>query len=114
LTRTIPVGDTKVFSETLLMSIEQAIAGLLGEQVVQSLFFNMETYQGLSRDEIPCRLDVFFPGLEKAFGPTSGKTIGRFIVKVLYAKLGMEFVDRRNCGLPEYVEAARSELRLEK
>ena len=111
---TILAGDTEGFSETLLMSIEQAVAALLGEEVVRSLFFNMENFQGLSRDEIPRRLDVFFPALEKAFGPISGKTIGRFIVKVLYAKLGLEFVQKSNCGPLEYVEHARRKLREEK
>ncbi len=99
------------FDETLLFSTEQAVTGLLGQQVLESLFFNLETYQGLSRKEIPHRLEVFFPALEKAFGPMSGKTIGRFIVKVLYSKLGLEFVNRSNLGLVEYVEFARRNLR---
>ncbi len=102
------------FEETVLLSTEQAVTGLLGQQVLDSLFFNMETYQGLSREEIPRRLNVFFPALEKAFGPMSGKTIGRFIVKVLYAKLGLEFVNKPNCELSEYVDSARRELRKEK
>ncbi len=98
------------FDETLLLSMEQAVTALLGEQVLESLFFNMKTHQGLSREEIPYRLEAFFPALEKAFGPISGKTIGRFIVKVLYARLGLEFVQKSNCGPLEYVEYARREL----
>ena len=111
---TIMPGDTEDFSETLLISVEQGVVSILGEEVMRSLLFNMENFQGLSRDEIPRRLDVFFPALEKAFGPISGKTIGRFIVKVLYAKLGLEFVKQSNCGPLEYVEYARRELRKEK
>ncbi len=118
MTRVILAGDAEEFdrrfSEILLMSVEEGVVLLLGEEVMRSLFFYMEKFSGLSRDEIPCRLDDFFAALVKAFGPISGKTIGRFIFKVLYAKLGLEFVSKPNCALSEYADYARRKLIEEK
>ena len=107
------VANSDRFNQTLLDCIEDAVRSVLGEQVLESLFVHLETYDGLTRDAIPRRLDVFFPALEKAFGQTSGKTVGRFIIKVLYIKLGLEFDSRSNRVLCDYVEDARRELGME-
>ena len=101
------------FNETLLDSIEDAVKSVLGEQVLESLFVNLQTFHGLTREEIPRRLDVFFPALERAFGNTSGKTVGRFIVKVLYIRLGLEFNGKSNRLLLDYVEDARRRVGVE-
>jgi hypothetical protein len=106
-------ADSRYFNRTFLDSIEDAIQSILGEQVVKSLFDRLEKYDGLTRDQIPRHLDVFFHALEKVFGQTSGKTIGKFIIKVFYMRLGLEFESRSNRMLPEYVEDARRKLGLE-
>jgi len=97
----------------LLDSIEDAVKSVLGGEVLESLFVNLQTFHGLTREEIPRRLDVFFPALERAFGTTSGKTVGRFIIKVLYVRLGLEFNGKSNRLLLDYVEDARREVRVE-
>ena len=101
------------FNETLLDSIEDAVKSVLGEEVLESLFVNLQTFHGLTREEIPRRLDVFFPALERAFGNTSGKTVGRFIIKVLYVRLGLEFNGKSNRLLLDYVEDARRKVGME-
>lgn len=98
------------FNRTLLDCIEDAGKAILGEQMLESLFGRLETYQGLTRDQIPRNLDTFFAALEKAYGQASGKTVGRFIVKLLYARLGLEFNGGSNQFLLDYVERARREL----
>ena len=107
------LADPEYFNQTFLNSVEDAISSVLGEQVVKSLFIRLEKFDGLTRDEIPHRLDTFFGALEKAFGKTSGRTIGRFIIKVLYVRLGLEFDSRSNRMLLDYVKDARRELGLE-
>ena len=104
------VEESDRFNQTLLDCVDDAVRAIMGEEVLQSLFVNLGTYQGLSREEIPFHLDVFFPALEKAFGQPSGRTVGRFIIKVLYARLGLEFDSASNRVLLDYVEDARREL----
>lgn len=86
------------------------MVAILGSEVLESLFLSLETYQGLSRYEIPSNIDTFFAALEKAFGSASGKTVGRFIIKLLYARLGLQFDGKTNRLLVDYVIDARREL----
>jgi hypothetical protein len=106
----IAKGTTEIarhFNAAVFKSIEDGVTSVLGGKVLEPLFIHLEKYHALPREEIPARLDLFFPALEKAFGPTSGKTLGRFIVKLLYARLGLEFANKPDSGLLEYVENAR-------
>ena len=105
--------DTGSFNQTLLDCVEDAVRSILGEEVLESLLIRLRTHDGLARNEIPGRLDVFFPALERAFGETSGKSVGRFIIKVLYVRLGLKFDDRSKNVLLDYVEDARRELGVE-
>ena len=106
-------ADSVHFNQVLLDSVEDGVRSVLGEQVLQSLFIRLATHDALDREEIPCRLDTFFDALEKAFGRASGVTIGRFIIKVLYARLGLEFDGRANRVPLDYVKDARRKLGLE-
>jgi len=101
------------FNQTLLDCIEDAVKSILGTDVLESLLVRLQTYDGITKDEIPDRLEIFFPALERAFGQTSGKTIGRFIIKVLYIRLGLKFEGKSNRMLLDYVGDARRELGLE-
>ena len=109
LTQVTAISDS-AFNEALLKSVDDAVISTLGKTVLQSLFTHLLAFRQLPRDEIPNHLNVFFPALEKAFGPMSGKTLGRFVVKVLYARLGLEFDGASDRALLDYVENARREL----
>jgi len=103
-------GDSTDFSDIMLDCIEDAVQSVLGAEGLEALFVRLEHDFALTKTEIPFRLDVFFRGLERAFGEISGKTVGRFIVKVLYARLGLTFDGRQNRGLLDYVEEAKTGL----
>ena len=104
------VANSEGFNQTLLDCVEDGVTAILGQQVLDALFVRLRTYQGLTRNEIPFHLDMFFAALEKTFGPPSGKTIGRFIIKLLYARLGLVFDSKSDRVLVEYVSDARREL----
>ena len=106
-------ADAGFFDRTFVECIDDAIQSILGAQVAVSLFTHLEDCYGLTRDEIPCRLDVFFNGLEISFGQSSGRAIGKFIIKVFYRRLGLEFDSRSNWVPLDYMEAARRKLGLE-
>jgi len=102
-----PLADPEQFDQTLLDCVKDGMIAILGDEVLESLFVSLETYEGLSRYEISRNIDTFFAALEKSFGPASGKTIGRFIIKLLYARLGLEFDGKTNRLLVDYVIDAR-------
>jgi len=97
---------TRDLNEAVLKSIEANVTAVLGEQVLESLFLYLEKYQALPRDEIPSRLELFFSALEKAFGPRSGRTLGRFIINDGQdcVQAWDSFANRTNPGLLECVE----------
>ncbi|HUK29337.1 MAG TPA: hypothetical protein VLV31_13005 [Candidatus Acidoferrales bacterium] len=102
--------DSGYFDQTLLDSVTDAVKSILGDEVVESLFTHIEAHNRLTRHDIARQPDVFFTSLEEAFGPVSGKTIGRFIIKLLYARLGLTFDSKSNRILLDYVEDARRRL----
>ncbi|HUK28705.1 MAG TPA: hypothetical protein VLV31_09800 [Candidatus Acidoferrales bacterium] len=104
------LANPERFDQTLLDCVKDGMVAILGSEVLESLFLSLETYQGLSRYEIPSNIDTFFAALEKAFGSASGKTVGRFIIKLLYARLGLQFDGKTNRLLADYVIDARREL----
>jgi hypothetical protein len=98
--------DSPLFDRTLLECIDDGVKAILGEEVRESLFIRLETYQ-IRRDEIPRHVDAFFAALEKAFGQASGQSLGKFIIKLLYARLGLEFDGRSDELLVDYALNAR-------
>jgi len=102
--------DSGYFDQTLLDCVTDAVKSILGAEVLESLFIHIEIHNRLTRHEIPRQPDVFFASLEEAFGPMSGKTIGRFIIKLFYAKLGLAFDSKSNRIPLDYVEDARRKL----
>ena len=106
--------NSKPFDQLFLDCVEEAIRSILGEQVLKSFLVSIENFDGLTRDEIPVRMNDFFLALERAFGQTSGKTVGRFIIRVLYVRLGMEFNSKMSAALQNYVEDARRRLEVDR
>ena len=61
-------------------------------------------------EELASRLDILTGVLESTFGPTGARTIGRAIAKRLYWKLGIQFPQRDEYKLQDYVEEAKRHL----
>lgn len=101
------LGD---FNGTLTKAIDEAIKGLLGRDVLESFYNHLDFFGGIKRDELPYHIDVVFHVFEKNFGATVGNVLGRSITKNFYSKLGVEFVERPNYNLLDYVEDAKAKL----
>lgn len=97
------------FNERLVESIDETITALLSKGVLDSLYLHLERCFAITKDELPYRLETFFSILEKTFG-SSEKTIGKAIAKRFYFKLRLEFDEKANHNLREYVEEAKRKL----
>jgi hypothetical protein len=100
---------SKEFNDALLESIDEAMTALLGKGVLDSLYLHLDRFCAITKDELPNRLEAFFSILEKTLG-SSGKTIGKAIAKRFYSKLQLEFDEKANHSLLEYVEEAKRKL----
>ena len=99
------------FNSLLLKCIDETIAGLLGQDVVEPLHLHLNTEYGVATDELPHRLDTFQSALERNFGAVPASTIGKAIARRFYKKLGWEFVRITDYKLHDYVDAAKKRLK---
>jgi hypothetical protein len=96
------------FNAALVESVEETIAGVLGEKVAEAFFSYLANSKGVRKNQLASRPDICFSTLEEIFGLTS-KTLEKRIVGKLYLKLGLEFVTS-NTSLVDCVYKAAKEL----
>ncbi len=92
------------FREHLLGAVDYGLM-VLGEFVRQAIYEQIENHHALKREEIPERLEAFHIALEDVLG-TSTRTVERLIVKNLYQRLDLYFVDHLEWTFVEYVNSA--------
>jgi hypothetical protein len=98
------------FDRLLINSVEETLAALLGEILREAVYDALRNRFNITMDQVPERLDDFSLDLEKLLGTVPSKTIRRAMIKRFYAELGLEFVERANWRLPDYVREARTKM----
>jgi len=94
------------FERLLSESLDDALADLFGEETKQIIYSWLKSEYRIVREEMPERLGDFDVALTRMFGRSS-RAIRRVIVKRLYSKMRIEFVERTGYGLLDYVAEAR-------
>jgi hypothetical protein len=97
------------FNNLLVMAIDETVADLLGDVVVQSLHEHLLKFYGVRVDQIPNQLPLVHSAFEKAFAVGS-KTIEKHAARRFYEHLRLQFVEAQGCTLPAYVEKAKAML----
>lgn len=83
---------------------------LVGHAVVQALYSSLEKHHGITKDELPYRLDTAYSVLEQVFGVKGARTIGMRVAHRLYQKLNLPFESELGYTPVEYVNIARENL----
>ena len=96
------------FDRMLVESLNESFATILGEIPKKTVYDILEKKHNIAANRIPERLNEFTTALETLFGVTPSKAIMRIIVKTLYSKLGLTYVERPDWRLPDYVNEAKS------
>jgi len=96
-------GHRTDFNELLVESVKETISEVLGARVTPAFWYHYQAFLGMTRDEMPYRLDTLFSSLKGMFG-VGGETLGRRIVKKLYAKAGVPLNYVPDRPLTDYVE----------
>ena len=97
------------FNELLVQSVNETIAGILGKTVSSAFTNYMHSSYGLEIGEIPSRPEILFRALHDSFGE-GGDRLGKYIVRKLYQKAGVEFLENDGHSLTEYVQALKTRL----
>jgi len=91
------------FNDLLVDSVDEAISEVLGNRVTAAFWYHYQAFLGITRDEMPYRLDTLFASLKGTFG-VGGETLGRVIVKKLYAKASIPLDLKADRSFTEHVE----------
>jgi len=94
------------FERLLSECVDDALTHLFGEESKQIIYRWLKREYRIARQELPERLGDFDIALTRIFGGSS-RAIRRVIVKRLYSKMKIEFVERKNYGFLDYVADAR-------
>jgi hypothetical protein len=100
------------FHRLLIESLDESAAMVLGEIARKAVYEVLEKKYGIERNRIPERLNELTSAFEAIFGPAPSNTIVRAIVKRLYSKLGLTFVEIPDWRLPDYVRETKARMTL--
>ena len=101
--------EQSVFNEMFIQSIDETITGILGRAVSEAFTNYMRARFNLEFDVIPERPEALFSALHDSLGG-GGDRVGKYIVRKLYQKAGVEFLDGDGRPLAEYVQALKRRL----
>ena len=96
--------DEKRTKQFLTQAVDQALL-TLGESAREAVYFHLQKIVSLTKDDVSDNLDTFEKGLEKIFG-AGAKMIEIAVVKSLCQQLGIEFEEKKNISLVDYVNWA--------
>jgi hypothetical protein len=103
----VPDITAKSLDDLLLQCVDEVLADLLGRRTREAVYDCLERNHSLARSDIPNNLNTFFELLEETFGKGSS-TIGKSIIKRLYAKLEWTFADVPGFQFTDYMERVRA------
>lgn len=93
--------DEKRTKQLLTQAVDQALL-TLGESAREAVYFHLQKIVSLTKDDVSDNLDAFERGLEKIFG-AGAKMIEIAVIKSLCQQLGIEFEEKKNISLVDYV-----------
>lgn len=93
-------------SDTVLLEAVDEGLLVLGANVRLEIFRYSERKCQVTREDIPQKMEAFHRVLESIFGHAV-ENVEKLIVKRLYQKLGLTFVNREDWTLVDYVDHAK-------
>ena len=104
-----PPSDRAGFDELLVQSVQETIAGILGRTVSDAFINHLQAYIGITLEEMPNHPAELFKALRGSFG-VGGDRVGKYIVRKLYQKAGVEFLELDGHTLVDYVQTLKTRL----
>ncbi len=101
-------GKEPEIDRMLVEALNESLATILGEIPKKTVYDILKKKHAIAVNRIPERLNEFTTVLETLFGVMASKVIVRIVVKRLYLKLGLTYVERPDWRLADYVNEAKS------
>lgn len=103
-----PHSTAPRFDRLLVEALDESFAAILGEIPKKTVYDILEKNHAITRNRIPEKLNEFTVALETVFGAAPSKVLERIVVKELYSKLGLTYIERPDWKLDDYVTEAKS------
>jgi len=100
------------FNDMVSSTIDETLSDLLSIPVMESLYVYLLKNHGMTRANVPYRLDLFSSALDDIFGAKSSRTIARAVARKLYAHFNLRFEDKPDSTLSDFVDRARNNLKM--
>lgn len=99
------------FERILVEAVDEGLLKL-GESGREVVYFHLKHYYGFTKEDVPSNPQILVRCLEKIFG-LGAKVVERDIIKSLYRKLKLEYVEKKNFDFLEYLSDAKMKLKNE-
>jgi len=100
---------TVTFEKILIDAVDEGLL-MLGETGREVVYFRLRHSYALSKEDVPAHLEIFVECLKKIFGSGS-RAIEKAIIKSLYSKLGLKYVEKKDFDFIECLNEAKMQLR---
>ncbi|MBS7646253.1 MAG: hypothetical protein QXK93_00160 [Candidatus Bathyarchaeia archaeon] len=96
---------TLEFERALIEAVDEGLL-MLGESGREVVYFRLRHSYAINKENIPSHPEIFIECIRKIFG-SGAKVIEKNIAKILYRKLGLEYVEKKNFEFLEYLKEAK-------
>jgi hypothetical protein len=97
----LKMSRKKGFDTCILEAVDEALS-VLGESSKQAFYSLVEKSHNIKREEIPEKIEIFHGALTDILGVGS-KIMERLIARMLYRKLVLDFEEREEWTLVDYL-----------
>jgi hypothetical protein len=99
---------TSELDRLLVESLDESFAAILGEIPKKTLFDLFEKNRAITKNRIPEKLNEFTTAMDTVFGTTTSRVLESIVVKGLYSKLALTYIERPDWRLLDYMTEAKS------
>lgn len=90
--------------QALIEAVDEGLL-TLGESGREAVYFHLNNTYSLKKENVPDKPQAFDEALRKIFG-VGADVIERSVVKKLYSKLEIDFIEKKNYGFANYINDA--------
>jgi hypothetical protein len=90
------------FNQILLESVDESIAFAMGQPISPALTYGLQTYIGLTIDEMTTQIDALFFAIGDSFG-LRGDALCKMVVLKMYHKANIQFYEVGGIPMIQYV-----------
>lgn len=104
------MGRESTFEKALIEAVDEGLL-MLGESGREIVYFRLRHSYALTKENVPAHPEIFIECLRKILGSGS-KVIEKAIIKSLYRKLGLAYMEEKNFDFFECLSEAKKAAKL--